>query len=661
MMNSLWRSIILPPEVSDFERNYLNRVNRIAFWFFVGHLPAFMLIALVNHQSVVQAVVLTGLVLIGPVLAQRAFTNPRSVSLVYGFSSMLMGGVLVHLGQGPVQIEMHFYFFALLAMLAVFGNPMAVIVAAVTVAVHHLVVWWYLPASVFNYAAPFWVVLVHAAFVVLESVATCFIARSFFDNVIGLEKIVRARTAELDARNRDMRLVMDTVNQGLLMADRNLVMSNEKSTVLARWFGPAANGQSLSDYLGKHDQNFAQGLNVSWDQVLADLLPLDLAIDQLPRHFSIDDKHFELSYTPVLDQSQAFAQALVVVNDVTAARQRERIEAEQRDVIQLLGRVAKDRVGVLEFMNEARDLVVAINDPKLVDRVVMRRLVHTLKGNAMIFGVQTVATVCHEIESAMDESGGVISAAERTLLREAWGHISNSVDVLLGRQGERIEIDETEYASLLAAVSSGEKSENLRERIRALKLEPSARRLIRAAEQGQAIAKRLGKPNLNVVIEDNGVRLDPGRWASFWSSFVHVLRNAVDHGIELPEDRLRAGKPAEGTLTLRTHITNDSFSITLADDGRGIDWSAVAAKAQRRGLPHQKQSDLVEALFADGVTTRDEVNEYSGRGIGMGVLREACTSRGGQIHVESTGKGTTVEFRFPRAAVEESIQLRLAS
>jgi len=662
MIKRLLQSVVLPTHVSDFERTYLARVNRIALWFFLGHLPAFLLIAFVNGQSVLQAFVLTSLVLVGPVLAQRAFENPRAVSLVYGFSSMLMGGVLVHLGQGPVQIEMHFYFFALLAMLAVFGNPMAIVVAAVTVALHHFLVWWYLPASVFNYVAPFWVVLVHAAFVVLESVATCFIARSFFDNVIGLEKIVQVRTAELDARNRDMRLVMDTVNQGLLMADRNLVMSGEKSTVVTQWFGPAANGQSLADYLGKHDENFAQSLGVGWDQVLANFLPLELAIDQLPRHFMIEDRHFELSYTPVLDDGQSFSQALVVVNDVTAARQRERVEAEQRDVIQLLGRVAKDRVGVLEFMSEARDLVTAIEEPRLEDRVVMRRLVHTLKGNCMIFGVQSVATVCHEVESAMEESGEKATPAERGAIRDAWMRIQSNIETLLGRPGERIEIDETEYAGLLAAVSRGEKSEALSERIRALKLEPSARRLMRSAEQAQSIARRLNKPNLHVVIDDNDVRLDPGQWASFWSAFVHVIRNAVDHGIELPEDRQSAGKPPEGSVTLRTQVTNESFSIMLSDDGRGIDWSSVAAKAQRRGLPYQKHTDLVEALFADGVTTRDEVNEYSGRGIGMGVVREACRTRGGEIHVESQpGKGTTVEFRFPRAAVAESIQLRRAS
>jgi two-component system chemotaxis sensor kinase CheA len=352
----------------------------------------------------------------------------------------------------------------------------------------------------------------------------------------------------------------------------------------------------------------------------------------------------------------------VVINDVTAARQRERLEAEQRDVIQLLGRVAKDRVGVQEFLTEARDLVVAIADAQQDDRTVMRRLVHTLKGNAMIFGVQTVANVCHELESEIDEKSAMPVPSSRAALREAWGQISGTMDMLLGRQSKSIEIDESEYSGLLAAISCGDKHEALRDRVRAFKLEPSSRRLLRAAEQAQAMVKRLGKPTLYIALEDNGVRLDPERWAGFWGAFVHVLRNAVDHGIEPADERVKLGKSPEGSLELRTQLSNDTFTISLSDDGRGIDWSTVADKAQARGMPHQTQTDLVEALFADGLSTRAEVTEYSGRGIGMGVLREACRSRGGSIHVESQpGKGTTVEFRFPRAAVEESIQFRRAS
>src|SRR6202042_3083434 len=104
-------------------------------------------------------------------------------------TSMFMGGLLVHFGQGPMQIEMHFYFFVSLALLAVYANPLIIIAAATTVALHHLVLYLFLPRSAFNYEASLLAVSVHALFVALESIAACFVARTFFENVGGLEKI----------------------------------------------------------------------------------------------------------------------------------------------------------------------------------------------------------------------------------------------------------------------------------------------------------------------------------------------------------------------------------------------------------------------------------------------------------------------------------------
>lgn len=155
----------LPSEVSDFERSYLRRVNRIALWFFALHLPLFTLIAWLNGTGPALAALLTTAVLLGPIIAQRGLVEPRSVSVVFGITAMFMGGLLVHFGQGPLQIEMHFYFFALIAMCAVFANPMVILAAAVTVTLHHTVVWLVVPRSVFNYSASIWVVAVHAAFV----------------------------------------------------------------------------------------------------------------------------------------------------------------------------------------------------------------------------------------------------------------------------------------------------------------------------------------------------------------------------------------------------------------------------------------------------------------------------------------------------------------
>jgi two-component system, chemotaxis family, sensor kinase CheA len=208
---SVLSKAFLPAEISEFERKHVQRVNRIALWFFAAHIPVLTGLAVINHTNPGLAAALSAGILVGPLLAHKTLDNPRHVSMIYGVTAMCMGGLLVHFGQGPVQIEMHFYFFALLAMLAVYGNPAVIYVATVTVALHHLLMWIWLPRSVFNYDAAIWVVGVHALFVVLEAIATAAIARSFYDNVIHLEKVVVQRTQEktqLEGEQKEAAMLM---------------------------------------------------------------------------------------------------------------------------------------------------------------------------------------------------------------------------------------------------------------------------------------------------------------------------------------------------------------------------------------------------------------------------------------------------------------------
>jgi hypothetical protein len=127
MHRALLGYLVLPANLSEFEAGYLQRTNKIALLFFLLHLPVFVAVAYFNDTGPALAAGLTTLVLAGPVAAYQGFSTPRVVSLVYGFVAMLMGGLLVHFGQGPMQIEMHFYFFALLAMLTIFGNPLVIV------------------------------------------------------------------------------------------------------------------------------------------------------------------------------------------------------------------------------------------------------------------------------------------------------------------------------------------------------------------------------------------------------------------------------------------------------------------------------------------------------------------------------------------------------
>jgi two-component system chemotaxis sensor kinase CheA len=146
--------------------------------------------------------------------------------------------------------------------------------------------------------------------------------------------------------------------------------------------------------------------------------------------------------------------------------------------------------------------------------------------------------------------------------------------------------------------------------------------------------------------------LKADEWSEFFNASIHVLRNSIDHGLELPEDRRAHGKPDAGRIELRTSLDREHFRVEFSDDGRGIDWTGVERQARRLGLPTTTEDDLIEALFADGLSTRQGVSELSGRGVGLGAVRQACRALGGDVEIESTqGLGTTFRFVWPAQVV----------
>jgi len=133
---------------------------------------------------------------------------------------------------------------------------------------------------------------------------------------------------------------------------------------------------------------------------------------------------------------------------------------------------------------------------------------------------------------------------------------------------------------------------------------------------------------------------------------MHVVRNAFDHAIESPAERVAAGKPPEGAIRLEALQRGNHVVIQVADDGRGIDLEAVRARAVARGLIDADaaltRKETLDLIFQPGLSTRAEVTETSGRGVGMDVVRENVTALGGLVRVDSTeGAGTTLSLMLP--------------
>ncbi len=159
-------------------------------------------------------------------------------------------------------------------------------------------------------------------------------------------------------------------------------------------------------------------------------------------------------------------------------------------------------------------------------------------------------------------------------------------------------------------------------------------------------ARKLGR-EIRVEVEGSDLRVDKELLEALKEPLKHAVRNAVDHGIESTAERIAAGKPPAGWILLRASDAGARLLVTVADDGRGIDRDAVRRRLGERvaGLDDQR---LLQALLRSGVSTRDEVTEISGRGIGLGALAVAADRRHGDVEVTSRhGHGTRLTLSIP--------------
>jgi two-component system chemotaxis sensor kinase CheA len=162
------------------------------------------------------------------------------------------------------------------------------------------------------------------------------------------------------------------------------------------------------------------------------------------------------------------------------------------------------------------------------------------------------------------------------------------------------------------------------------------------------------KKSIRLEMEGRETELDKTLLEAVKDPLTHLVRNGVDHGIETAEDRKKAGKPAEGVLTLRARHESGQVVVEVADDGAGIDPAKLGAKAVQRGLltadalARMSPADILQLIFLPGFSTAAAVTNVSGRGVGMDVVKTNIEAIGGTIEVESeAGRGTVCRLRIP--------------
>jgi two-component system, chemotaxis family, sensor kinase CheA len=187
-------------------------------------------------------------------------------------------------------------------------------------------------------------------------------------------------------------------------------------------------------------------------------------------------------------------------------------------------------------------------------------------------------------------------------------------------------------------------------KIRMVPVEQLFRRFPRVVRD---VAKHCGK-DVALEIAGQNTDLDKGILDALAEPLTHIVRNAVDHGIESSEDRIAAGKGARGTIYLNAYHQGTQVVIEIRDDGRGVDLERIRKQAVQRGLVRAEDvsrladSELTNMIFEPGFSTASQVTEVSGRGVGMDVVRTVLDRLKGTVNVIShPGKGTTIQLRAP--------------
>jgi two-component system chemotaxis sensor kinase CheA len=263
-------------------------------------------------------------------------------------------------------------------------------------------------------------------------------------------------------------------------------------------------------------------------------------------------------------------------------------------------------------------------------------------------------------------------ASESTSIRVA----VEKVDQLINLVGELVitqsmlaqrsnELDPVNHGDLITSMGQLQRNaRDLQESVMSIRMMPMEYVFSRFPRLVRDLAGKLGK-QVELTQVGSSTELDKSLIERIIDPLTHLVRNSLDHGIELPEKRMEAGKSPIGNLTLSAEHQGGNICIEVTDDGAGLNRERILAKAISQGMPiHENMSDdeVGMLIFAPGFSTAEQVTDVSGRGVGMDVVKRNIQEMGGHVEIQSKqGQGTTIRILLPLTlAILDGMSVRVA-
>jgi len=486
-----------------------------------------------------------------------------------------------------------------------------------------------------------------------------------------LEKMVEARTAELRKVNQTLNAILDSLGQGFFTFGQDGACGEVFTKACKEILEKIPKGLKAEAVLGVPGSDSVTFQKWT-EQLFKEPLPFDDLKGLGPNIYPHSEhRHVVLEYYPIR-LNNAISDVVVVATDKTVEREAQLALEAERQYAGMVVKYIKNKDQFNQFLGSVRTfrdklLELAAKPMNLEEVNESFRLLHTIEGEAGTFSVRELRLSSRECQQVLEpfRAGSKMETWDHELYLKSLREMNAAFDKFLednrdiihlktGTQIRTVEVPTDLVSEFLGDVGRLHGAGPLVHKGQDLFLkEPIEARLKYFDSLMQSVAEKLGKKVKPLKIDGGDLKIFPEPYQNIFSALVHAFRNAVDHGLEGPDDREWGGKDPAGQITVTVKPDGKGgIFMDIQDDGRGIDPAVIREKLKEK-FPDKKfdgmsDQEIVQQVCMPGFSSRDTVGEFSGRGVGLDALREEIVKTGGTFSIESiVGQGTTLKMFIP--------------
>lgn len=480
-----------------------------------------------------------------------------------------------------------------------------------------------------------------------------------------LEQMVAQRTAELQSAKSFIEAMINSLDQGLFVFDENGNCSNIYTKATEEIFNISPSNKHFKDVVRldeKESANFEK-----WSKMLfANMLPFDSAKElgiKTRRYETEDDyKSIKIQYFPMRDEDDRLQNVVTVATDVTSEMKAIEAFNEKDAYVSMILKLIRNKNDFFAFIEEAKEMLKSLiikAQNKIAQKSDGMIVFHTMNGTFATFHVSHISLYARQTEELITKSEeSELSSILVGRSEEMLGLIEDLLEEMaktLGMNENFKDVATTDLISFKKLLESKNDSTLLAEFTEKFEYKSINESLKKYIELVEKLSERLGKPMAPIEVVNGEMKIDQHKYQEFFNSLVHLFRNCMDHGIEDSSTRKENGKDTVGHIFIDAQKIKGGhenyLQLKIQDDGGGLNTERIRSKLIELNIPGAAEfSDhqLFESIFLPNFSTKDEVSELSGRGIGMSAIKDSLDKLGGKIEIDSKkGKGSAFTFLLP--------------